>query len=101
MNLRDSISINLRMTKHLFKASPNYFLINLLRTLWNTFAFIFRTLFYKYIIDAIVYSKNRLEHIAVLFLVYILISVVNDIINDWVGIYFNERQKVKIEKYYK
>ena len=101
MNLRDSISINLRMTKHLFQASPNYFLINLLRTLWNTFAFIFRTLFYKYIIDAIVYLESRLEHIAVLFLAYTLISIIDAIINDWVGIYFHERQKIKIEKYYK
>lgn len=101
MNLRDSISINLRMTKHLFKASPNFFLINLLITLWNTFAFIFQTLFYKYIIDAIVYSENRLEHIAVLFLVYNFIETVSGITNDWLGIYFNEKQKVKIEKYYK
>lgn len=100
LKLRDSISINLRMTKHLFKASPSYFLINLLNTLLNSFTFIFQTLFYKYIIDAIVYSENRLEHIAVLFLVYNVISIVNNITNDWVNIYFNAGQKVKLSKYH-
>lgn len=101
LKLRDSISINLRMTKHLFKASPSYFLINLLNTLLNSFTFIFQTLFYKYIVDAIVYSEIRLEHIAVLFFIYNVITIVNNITDDWVNIYFNERQKVKIATYYK
>ena len=68
MRLSKCIALNVEMTKHLFKASPGYFWVNLANTLLNTFTFIYQTLFYKYVIDEIVYSKISVENVVVKFL---------------------------------
>lgn len=71
----ESLSVNLRMTKYLFLASPSYFLINLANTLLQSSAFIFTTLFYRYLIDFVVYARGTLSDIILSFSIYYIVTL--------------------------
>ncbi len=101
MKQRNFIDLNIEMTKRLFKASPKFFCINLINTLFNTFVFIFQTLFYKYIIDAIIYFETSPKDILWKLLCYYMVTVISYISNYWVKDRFNVIEKVKISLYYK
>ena len=101
MKLKNSILTNLRMTKHLFKAAPAFCGMNFLNTFFNTITYIILTLWYKALIDEIIYSKEGFAKIGVGFMFYYLITIANFITNSWVKNNFNEKQKVQINEYYK
>lgn len=101
MKWNESIVLNMRMLKHLFKASPGYFIVNAINTVCNSLFFIIRTLFYKYIIDIVVYSKGSIEYVIVCFLIYYLLMTVSYSINFKIQNNFNEKEKIKIAQYYK
>lgn len=101
MKWSESIQLNLRMLKHLFKASPGYFIVNAVNTVGNSVFFILRILFYKHIIDAAVYSKESVEYIIVCFLLYYLLMTVSYSVDFKIQNVFNEKAKIKIAQYYK
>lgn len=101
MNLKHSMLLNLKMIKLLQKASPGYLFINLINMLANTLFFVIQTLFFKYVIDTVAYSENSLEEIAFQFLLYYVSLSISYILNLWVNNYYNEREKVKINLFYK
>lgn len=101
MKLKNSILTNLRMTKHLFKAAPAFCGMNFLNTFFNTITYIILTLWYKALIDEIIYSKEGFAKIGAGFMFYYLITIANFITNSWVKNNFNEKQKVRINEYYK
>lgn len=101
MKWNESMELNMRMLKHLFKASPRYFIVNAVNTVCNSLSFIMQTLFYKYIIDIVVYSKESMESIVVCFLLYYLLMLVSYSINFGIDCNFNDREKIKIAQYYK
>lgn len=97
----ESLSVNLRMTKYLFLASPSYFLINLANTLLQSAAFIFTTLFYRYLIDFVVYARGTLSDIILHFTVYFIVLALLRLVNHWVREKYGLREKLKITLYYK
>lgn len=101
MKWSESIKLNMRMLKHLFKASPGYCIVNAVNTVCNSVFLIIRTLFYKYIIDVVVYSKESIEYVIVSFLIYYLLMTVSYSIDFGIRSNFNEKQKIKIAQYYK
>lgn len=101
MKWDENISLNMRMLKHLFKASPGYCIVNAINTVCNSVLFIIRTMFYKYIIDAVVYSKGSVQYIIVSFLIYYLLMIVSYSINFKIQNVYNEKEKIKIAQYYK
>ncbi len=101
MKWSESIKLNIRMLKHLFKASPGYCIVNAVNTVCDSAFLIVRTLFYKYIIDVVVYSKESIEYVIVIFLIYYLLMTVSYSINFKIQNNFNEKEKIKIAQYYK
>lgn len=101
MKLRECLILNIEMTRHLFKASKGYFWINLINVLFNSFAFIFQILFFRYIINTVIYDKTNSKHVVLLFLLYYIISVVISIVNYKIRNQYNEKEKIKINLYYK
>lgn len=101
MKWNESMKLNMCMLRHLFKASPRYFIVNAVNTVCNSLSFIFQTLFYKYIIDVVVYSKESMEYIVVCFLLYYLLRLISYSIDFGIDCKFNEREKIKIAQYYK
>lgn len=97
----ESLSVNLRMTKYLFLASPSYFLINLANTLLQSAAFIFTTLFFRYLIDFVVYVKGTLNDIILHFTVYFIVLALLRLVDHWVREKYDLREKLKITLYYK
>lgn len=101
MKIGKSFTLNFEMTKHLWKASPWYFGINLANTLNNAICFLVQTLFYKYIIDGVIYSRLTWDGVVISFLLYYAVSLANDIINFRVINNYNEKEKVRLRLYYK
>lgn len=101
MKWSESIKLNIRMLKHLFKASPGYCIVNAVNTVCNSVLFIVQTLFYKHIIDIVVYSKRSIEYIVVSFLIYYMLMTVSYSINFIINNNFNEKEKIRIAWYYK
>lgn len=101
MRWSESIRLNIHMLKHLFKASPGYFMVNAVNTVWNSVFFIFQTMFYKYIIDAVVYSNKSIEYIVFGFLIYYLLMTASYSIDFKIRNIYSEKEKIKIAQYYK
>ena len=101
MKRLESFSVNLRMTKYLFLASPSYFIVNLANTLLQSAGFIFTTLFYRYIIDFVVYAKGTLKDIILRFTFFYIVIILLGLANNWVKYKYNLREKIKITLYYK
>lgn len=101
MKWDESISLNMRMLKHLCKASPGYCIVNALNTVCGSVLFMIQTMFYKYIIDAVVYAKGSVEYILVSFLIYYLLMAGSYSINFRIQNVYNEKEKIKIAQYYK
>lgn len=101
MKWSESIKLNIRMLKHLFKASPGYCIVNAVNTVFNSVFLIAQTLFYKHIIDIVVYSKESIEYVIVSFLIYYLLMTAFYSIDFGIRSDFNEKQKIKIAQYYK
>lgn len=97
----ESLSVNFRMTKYLFLASPSYFLVNLVNTLLQAAVYIFMTLFYRYLIDFVVYAKGTLKDIILRFTIFYIVIILFKLVGDWVKYKYKLREKFKITLYYK
>ena len=95
------LSVNLRMTKYLFLASPAYFAINLVNTCIKSAMFIFMTLFYKYLIDFVVYEKGTLKDVILDFSIYYFIYAILQLVDNWISCKYNLNEKRKMLLYYK
>ena len=99
--LRDCLSVNLRMTRELFKASPSYFAVKFIATILYVTTNIFQIYFLKYIIDSIIYSESDLQNAAKLFLIYFMVLILVNAIGAWINYDFTQRKKNIISNYYK
>lgn len=101
MKLKETLLLNFSMTKHLLKASPRFFIMNFLNTVIDVISYLFQMLFYQKVIDLIIYSSPALQDAAKFFLFYYLMCTLFFSVNYLITTYFNEKEKVKINLYYK
>lgn len=101
MKLKNALLFNLKMTKYLKQASKNYMRINIFWAALGGIANILQILYYQRFIDFVIYKTPKLSEIAIWFLAYHAFCYATRIFGYWVSYDFNEREKVKISKYYK
>ncbi|MDE7298372.1 MAG: ABC transporter ATP-binding protein/permease, partial [Lachnospiraceae bacterium] len=101
IRLRENLSVCFRMTGHLMKASPRFFVLNLLNAAVYAVSNPVQMLLYKKIIDLIVYSRVTLQTAAKYFALYYLLNQFLFVFHYLVDTNFNEREKIKINLYYK
>ncbi len=95
MKRLEAFSVNLRMTKYLFLASPSYFAVKLAHTLFQSAGFIFTTLFWRYLIDFVVYAKGSFSDMILGFSIYYMVRLFLNLVNNWVTYKYNLREKIK------
>lgn len=101
MKWNECMALNMRIYKHLCKASPGYCIVNAVNTICNSLIFIIQILFYQHIIDIVVYSRKSMVYVSVCFFVYYLLMTVHYAIDFRIKSSFNQKEKIKIAQYYK
>ncbi len=101
MALKKIFKLNIEMTKHLFRASPKYFIINLLNTIINQACYMFQTLFLRHIINIIVGNEVLLGKVTVYYTFYYSVIILCNMFIFKIDELYNHEEKVKICNYYK
>lgn len=95
------LKINIQTLYQVYAASPKYVLVNLFETFVSSVWGIYQIVFFQKIIDAVISQTFSTNHMVLSFLTYYFISLILYVFNYSVHCVFNEKEKLKIKKYYK
>ena len=101
MQLKARLLINFTLLKHLMEVSPLFFIANLINTILEVLGGLFQMVFYQKMLDLIVYSHISLEQTIIYFIIFYFVNIVLFVVNYLITTYFNEKEKIKINLYYK
>lgn len=101
MKLKNIMSLNLKMAGHLTKASPGYLPVKMADAVAGVLGSLLQMLFFQKLIDFVIYTNPPLPEVAVGFFLFYLLCMAVKSFNYWVNNIFHEREKAKIERYYK
>ncbi len=101
LEIKNKFLLQLKIMGYLRRAAPAYLPVNLFNASVGALYYIVQILFYRMLIDLILYDSPSLFAAAMYFLGYQVFCLAYRSFDQWVSIRFKEREKAKVRQYYK